>query len=677
MNVDQLALADRIIEQRESLALQAEGDRSAVSQLLFALLLARFCDERSVPLCPEERPHDARRCGDRRNPAFATTLFAAPAGICQGLFDTARSAIGSIEMRLSVEMLARLYEPLFNLGNNKRDGLFYTPQPIVTRILDAALEQAPERPLLFDPTCGSGLFLLEALQLLGRGKRAEEKMEILSGCIFGADKDARAVETARLLLLLALVAEHPEALRRPLPRLNANLRAANSLFDAEDLGRERQALDSAPLSWKEAFPAAARRGGFDCVIGNPPYGLKRGSQLSELENQLLKKRYADFRSGKVNKYLAFMARGYELLAPGARLCMVVPNAWLGINGGMALRKHLLQEGALARLIVFDQQIFPAARVEAVIFCADKGHAHRRIEVTRLTHGESALPISSFSISAERCLSTPDARIPALWCEDAEAVFEQLEGRCSPLSAEARFLPLIALQAYAVGKGRPPQTAEQVKAHVFHCKTKADEEAYPYLAGSDIGRYSLCWSGSYLRFGPWLAEPQTIDRFCGPRLALREILGPLPHLLIGTYLDSPFLYNKSVLHIVPRAGAGGPDILALLAILNSTLASFVIAYRGRKSQRRLFPKIVNEDLRDFPLPPSFRSCTARLAALAEQRLGAKTAAEIEAAERCIEEAVFESYGLDEYARARLSSALRRCALTQHEKKLESAASVLTL
>jgi hypothetical protein len=205
----------------------------------------------------------------------------------------------------------------------------------------------------------------------------------------------------------------------------------------------------------------------------------------------------------------------------------------------------------------------------------------------------------------------------------------MRAHSTPLAAaETPFLPLIALQAYATGKGTPPQTIEQVKGQVFHCATGDDENCYPYLEGADIGRFSVAWSGRFLRYGEWLAEPQTVGRFSGPRVVLREILNPLPHILSAAYLDSTYLYNKSVLHIIAKNSAPPELMQALCALLNSKLVSYYLKLCGCKSQRKLFPKIVNDDLRDLPLPREFEAGARELAPFCSRITQSEFAPEIE-------------------------------------------------
>ena len=209
------------------------------------------------------------------------------------------------------------------------------------------------------------------------------------------------------------------------------------------------------------------------------------------------------------------------------------------------------------------------------------------------------------------------------------------------------MPLIALQAYARGKGDPPQTSEDVRKHVYHSETKRNANSFPYLEGGDISRYHITWSGSYLEYGKWLAEPQTLSRFSGPRVLLREIISPLPYLLNASVVTDTMLYNKSVLHVIAKEDPDEDRMWALAAILNSKLASFVIRYRGRKSQRGLFPKIVNADLKGFPVPKDLDNARSELASLCKRiskTVEAEERNELAGMQHQIDQAVYAAYGL---------------------------------
>lgn len=540
-----------------------------------------------------------------------------------------------------------------SLKHRKKGGVFYTPVSVVDEILAATLGASLRgksrteilKLRLLDPACGSGIFLIRALRLFMQalaltGGGRDDAEHVLRCCLYGVDRDPQAVSLAAQLLTACA--------RQYFPTLTLssglNIRTGNSLLDPEEMKATRIAAELRPFSWAQNFPEVFRpservSAGFDFIVGNPPYGLSRGDQMTSVENKLLQKAFESSRNGKVNKYLAFIALGYRLLGPHGELSFIVPNAWLGISGARNLRALLLNDKALHSITLYDFPVFSDPSVEAVVFRVKKGANFSEITVSHRAKSSAAQRCIHVPVAA--CLQDAQCKIPLLWDEGLEPLVRAL--RSTPLKLgdkNSPFLPMIALQAYACGKGQPPQTAQQVKDHCFHSNTPECADAYPYLEGGDIGRYTLARSKSYLRHGKFLAEPQELSRFSGPRVLVREILNAPPRVLSACFTNQTSLYNKSVLHIIAKQPLAEDMMPALCALLNSALISFFIRMCGAKSQRKLFPKVVNEDLRSIPIPERFSTYAAALAKLCELQQ-AQVRGEID---RQIDALVFECYGV---------------------------------
>jgi hypothetical protein len=203
----------------------------------------------------------------------------------------------------------------------KAGGVYYTPSYIVEyivkqtvgRLLEGKKPKQAARLRILDPACGSGSFLLGAYQLLldwhrdryleeGPKKHTEElyqgsggvwrlttaeKKRILLDNIYGVDIDAQAVEVTKLSLLLkVLEGESEQTLQsqlqlfheRALPDLSRNIQCGNSLIDPDFYdGQQMHLFDEEEryrinvFDWEAAFPWLKETGGFDVVIGNPPY----------------------------------------------------------------------------------------------------------------------------------------------------------------------------------------------------------------------------------------------------------------------------------------------------------------------------------------------------------------------------------------------------------------------
>lgn len=155
-----------------------------------------------------------------------------------------------------------------------------------------------------------------------------------------------------------------------------------------------------------------------------------------------------------------------------------------------------------------------------------------------------------------------------------------------------------LQAYEKGKGEPKQSADDVKNRPYDYIYKYDENTHKYLEGSDVQRYSISWSGQFLKYGKNLAAPRTIDLFNGKKIIIREITGVFPLSIISTYSEDFYLYNRSNIGIISKQDSYY-DLLYILAVLNSKLIAYYFVKNTAKSVRKLFPKIILNDLRKFP------------------------------------------------------------------------------
>lgn len=262
----------------------------------------------------------------------------------------------------------------------KAGGVYYTPTYIVNYIVkntvgellkDHTPESFPTTPLrVLDPACGSGSFLLGAYQYLmdwylewytandpakwTRGSNPalvetlsgwqltmEKKKEILLDHIYGVDIDSQAVEVTKLSLLLKVV-ENPGQLsfltERILPDLGDNIKCGNSLIGPDYYeGQQGRLFDSEEqyrvnaFDWQSSFPQVFKNGGFNAVIGNPPYDVmekERGesswphSALLEYVNKIVE--YKHGLGGKLNLYRFFIVRSHYLIAKNGRFGMIVP-----------------------------------------------------------------------------------------------------------------------------------------------------------------------------------------------------------------------------------------------------------------------------------------------------------------------------------------------------------------
>lgn len=255
----------------------------------------------------------------------------------------------------------------------KKQGIYYTPAYIVNYIVENTLGKAIKEKSLkeienikvLDPACGSGSFLIKAFDLLDshiKDKRNDSKnvnplrkFEILTQNIYGVDLDKQAVEIARLNLLLKALSP---GLR--LPNLAENIKQGNSLISE---GEEKLK----PFNWQKEYKEVFDKGGFDVIIGNPPYikEYTNKSAFDELHNN-------QYYQGKMDIWTLFGCVAIDPLKDGGYFGFIAPNNWLTNTGASIFRNKILLEGQITDFIDFgDFKVFKEAGIQTMIFAFRK------------------------------------------------------------------------------------------------------------------------------------------------------------------------------------------------------------------------------------------------------------------------------------------------------------------
>ncbi|MBU6435117.1 MAG: Eco57I restriction-modification methylase domain-containing protein, partial [Nitrospirae bacterium] len=421
------------------------------------------------------------------------------------------------------------------------------------------------------------------------------------------DIDSQAVEVTKLSLLLkVLEGENKESLQellfgrvRALPDLGQNIKCGNSLispdyFAGQLMPDEEEMRRVNAFDWKAEFPEIMKTGGFDIVIGNPPYVFARELLTAE-DKEYFGIHYKTIWE-KPNTYMIFMERGLSLLNSQGVLSFIVPNSWLTVEAGKKLREVF--SSRLIFLLDLLYPVFTGVNVETVILGAKKIVTAGKVRCYRVPSLEEFASPKHINMSADVWESN-DGKIYVSSGSGIESVLKKMLAKSKRIGE--LFDVKTGLQAYEAGKGTPRQTQNDVENHVFDYDNKFDEVTFQYLDGKDVGRYELSWRKKWLRYGPWLSQPRTMDIFTRPRILIREITSSLPHCVNGVFCHEIFLNNKSILNVL-HARNDQQALFFLLGQLNSKFLSVFYKHRAVKSARNLFPKIVIKDLRTFPCLP---------------------------------------------------------------------------
>ena len=235
--------------------------------------------------------------------------------------------------------------------HRKEQGIYYTPSYIVDYIVKNTVGEyikthTPEeirKVRIVDPACGSGSFLIRAYKelenywkhnsdfaqlTLDSEEFYSKKVEILKNNIFGVDLDPKAVEIAQLNLLLQISEK-----KQRLPLLQNNIKVGNSLIDDPS-------VSDRAFKWKDEFPEIMKEGGFDIVIGNPPYiDSEEMSKSQPKERRYLSTKFTTAK-GNWDIYCIFIEQSHKLLKQNGKFGMIIPNKVLSMEYAKSLRDYL-------------------------------------------------------------------------------------------------------------------------------------------------------------------------------------------------------------------------------------------------------------------------------------------------------------------------------------------------
>ena len=482
-----------------------------------------------------------------------------------------------------------------------------------------------------DPACGSGSFLLGAYQYLldwhlnyylshdpeshTRGKNpplvateggeyrltTQTKKQILTSNIYGVDIDAQAVEVTKLSLLLKLLEGETGQLtlgfERVLPDLGQNIRCGNSLigwdyFGGQIFPDEEEIQRVNPFDWQRAFPQVFAEGGFDAVIGNPPYIFTRSQGIESDEKDYYYKRFTH-QNYQLNTFSLFIENSFHLLRKSGCLGFIVPNNWLSISSMKSLRDFIISETADLMLINNKYKVFQGANIDTsiLIFSKDQANTVQLFE----SHEPGVVHLIG-SVKPDYLLPLPIIPFHGIDDQYVSVLMTKITKNAIPLEKVA--IVKSGFVAYETGKGKPSQTNSMKERRIYHSNHPEDDSWRRYLDGKDVKRYEIDWSGQYIKYGKNLAAPRNPVLYQGKRILIRQIPSQPPYSINGMFIDNDFVNDRN--SMIVKANDPDYDLLYLLGILNSRLISYWFDKYFGKFQRKIFPQFKVNELAEFPI-----------------------------------------------------------------------------
>ncbi|MEO8713345.1 MAG: N-6 DNA methylase, partial [Parafilimonas sp.] len=517
-----------------------------------------------------------------------------------------------------------------NTTKRKKDGVFYTPRYITKYIVEntvgalctkqkemlqineesfAPQKRKANRKVLLDtietyrnwllqlticdPACGSGAFLNAALEYLKEEHKTIDELkarifgdaivytnidnEILENNLFGVDINEEAIEIAKLSLWL-----HTAKKGRKLSNLSNNIKCGNSLIDDAAVAGDKAFV------WKDEFKTVFDNGGFDVVIGNPPYVRPRSLTASQLD--YLKNNFT-VAENQVDLYQLFIEICNKLISKQAYFSLIVPNAFLANENSQKLRRFILSHYFIDSFVECKKQVFQEAEVESVVFVFTK---EKKLDTSKYFElEEKEIQFKNF-FDPSAFNSNKNNNFIATLDKSSKLIFDKI--KIASKSLELYFDITTGIKEYQVGKGNPEQTQEDKDGLKFNLKYKKDETFKPELRGKNIFRYGIKWKDEYVSYGDWIAEPRNPIFFEGEKLLLRQIPGK--HSLLVGYTDDFFIVDQSAF-IAKKKLSSLLHSKYALTILNSKLIYWFFKNENNEFDE-LFPKIKSKEFKALPI-----------------------------------------------------------------------------
>ena len=576
----------------------------------------------------------------------------------------------------------------------KAGGVYYTPEYIVKYIVERTVGAMTEgktpaevaKMRIIDPSCGSGSFLVGAYSYLlawhldyytntkhlkkalkegavyqamgGAYKLAiEKKQEILLNSIYGLDIDEQAVEVSKLSLYLKLLEdEGKEAASKDelfkhtdlklLPSLMGNIKCGNALVESDYyLGKEASLFEDLDamreinaFDWHDAqkgFGAIFEAGGFDCVIGNPPY-VSAGNQVA---NQKLNKQREYLKTcGKYQTlhkmwdlYIPFIEKGLSILKDGGIYSSIIPYPFTNQTYAFSLRNLILQDYNLLEIVdLKGTKVFELATVTNCIPIIRKEAGKSIVAISHIDdeqniHLSFEKPIDELVIDAKT----------AVWNLEKEAL------------DNSRHKDLHVLGDFCyISDGLHGNAHEKIAKGKFKKDdliSAVQDEIHPrkYIEAKDFSRYSINRI-RYFEYGTKrspakLRRPTFLEWYEVPKIFINSI----GNMIATLNIDDKFIHNHSITGIALWKDLKGVEnksisssikkfshhtraemedlsekvnLYYLLAILNSKYASYLLSIQKGGSLSSYAGHI-----RNLPIPIASPADMQALSDYAKQEL----------------------------------------------------------
>lgn len=503
----------------------------------------------------------------------------------------------------------------------KKDGVFYTPKYITKYIVentvgklceekktefgiieedyftDKKRQQKTKENLLkklddyrewllhitiVDPACGSGAFLNEALNFLIEEHQYIDELEykltgssisfsyhsesILENNLFGVDLNEESVEIAKLSLWLRTAEPN-----RKLNSLNDNIKCGNSLIDDPEIAGEKA------FKWEEEFPQVFAKGGFDVVIGNPPYGAK----LSTLIKDHITRNYFSFQSN-YDIYTSFIELTNRITYHSSYCGLIIPVSWQSGDNYYNTRKYISENLKLLIGIKLPYDVFEDAYVDTGIYIFKK--LDSKIYTSKVKEFGVREQFDASILNDENLEILPSN----YWME-----LQSLKLVLNPFFYTLQpkvFEDTISLDDISDSiRGILPNANDESEIYI---------EGYKKYFKGYLGRYKLLEEFSWVNYSDNLKEkPKNYSYFQDQRILIRRLINR-QFRIMGSIVTEEFVNKKDIYNL--KITDKDFNAFYVLSVINSKLFSFLKTTGSTSASKDDFSQLTLSDIRSIPI-----------------------------------------------------------------------------
>ncbi len=510
----------------------------------------------------------------------------------------------------------------------KAGGVYYTPSYIVDYVVKETVGKAIagktpsqiERLHILDPACGSGSFLIGAFQNLvdyhmhwylehekpknkhgfrqldfmgevqtdadGQNRLSVyRKVKILRNNLMGVDIDPQAVEiTMMSLYLKALEGEKSQLPPKQhlLPELKYNIICGNSLI-GPDIYEQAALFDDEAIdqinafNWASGFPEIMASGGFDVVVGNPPWVFTREGGFADAVKKYIDRVYVKDldgsqtghakQSGKINLFAIFILKSLDLLKKRGKLGYVVPNTLLRATVYDVIRKHMLDSTKVTVIADLGSGVFEGVTASPVILVLEKTPPDSKHEVRVAMGFKEVWSEGAIGVLQKSFLSNTSYAFTLYSRAWSNAVIKKMLTSSVGLGIVCNIYCGIA-----TGPGK----------ETFIKSKKLSNTHKPLIEGKDISRYLVSFKDRFILYDrSQLHRPREESIFLAPEKLITQRIAGGKSALVVAYDDQQFYTFNSTNAILPKENSLY-SLKYIMAILNSTLLNwfYIMSYTNR-------------------------------------------------------------------------------------------------